>query len=123
MADDDYDVTETSGPVVRYSVKELFSRIDQKLDVVVQLAESKASQVDLDALESRVDHNTEQIEGLLEGVVEKVDRNESRIQSLEEQKVNTHQVWKIIATIATVCIGGIAALAGVGSLIFYMVHG
>jgi hypothetical protein len=48
--------TEGEGTTVRYSVKELFARIDAKLDGLAAVLDAKADHASLSALEMRVDH-------------------------------------------------------------------
>ena len=103
MTEIEDDITGAS-PVVRYSAKELFAQINHKLDVVLELAQSKASQHDLEALELRVEgHGT-------------------RIQTLEDRGSNRLEALKAFTWVIATGIAALAMLTGLGLLIFTVIH-
>lgn len=101
---------------VGYSVKELFEKIDKKLDVMSAIISSKADHVDLENARKEISAFEKRINQLEAGVASKeaVDENERRLQD-NEKKTGTNRTLNIIA------ISGLL-LHALGTLAMFLQH-
>ena len=103
---------------VGYTVKELFEKIDKKLDVMSSIISSKADHADLENLRKDFDGLDTKVTKLESGVATKdaVDANERRLQE-GERKANNNRTMIIVGLI-----GLLAQMAGTLALFLQLRH-
>lgn len=81
-------------PAIVYSVKELISRLDGKLDAMMNLLTNKADRADVTALERRVDANEGEVAGLKT-------REQQRQENRDNYTLGKRWVIAIVVSIST----------------------
>lgn len=86
-------------PAIVYSVKELISRLDGKLDAIMSVLTNKADRADVTALERRVDSTEGEIKGIKE-------REKRRLE--EKNKATLGKRW-MVALVTSITLGLLSA--------------